>query len=41
MAKLIDDGADGIFTDRIDLLKDLLEQRGLWTAVRGSTPNGK
>ena len=41
MAKLIDDGVDGIFTDRIDLLKDLLEQRGLWTAVRGSTPNGK
>ena len=38
MAKLIDDGADGIFTDRIDLLKDLLEQRGLWTSVPGRGP---
>jgi glycerophosphoryl diester phosphodiesterase len=40
MAKLIDGGADGIFTDRIDLLKDLLQQRGLWTCVPDRSPNG-
>jgi hypothetical protein len=40
MAKLIDGGADGIFTDRIDLLKDLLEQRGLWASVHRA-PNGQ
>lgn len=39
MAELIDAGADGIFTDRIDILKDLLEQRGLWTSGRHSAPN--
>lgn len=39
MAELIDAGADGIFTDRIDILKDLLEQRGLWTSARDSAPN--
>jgi len=31
MMRLIDAGADGIFTDRIDLLKDVLVERGLWT----------
>ena len=30
MASLIDAGVDGIFTDRIDTLKDLLIQRRLW-----------
>jgi glycerophosphoryl diester phosphodiesterase len=40
MAKLIDGGADGIFTDRIDLLKDLLEQRGLWASAH-RPPNGQ
>jgi glycerophosphoryl diester phosphodiesterase len=31
MEKLIDAGVDGIFTDRIDTLKTVLTQRGLWT----------
>ena len=31
MERLIDAGVDGIFTDRIDTLKDVLVQRGLWT----------
>jgi glycerophosphoryl diester phosphodiesterase len=31
MEKLIDLGVDGIFTDRIDVLKDVLTERGLWT----------
>lgn len=31
MASLIDIGVDGIFTDRIDVLKDVLVSRGLWT----------
>jgi glycerophosphoryl diester phosphodiesterase len=30
MERLIDTGVDGIFTDRIDTLKDVLVQRGLW-----------
>lgn len=30
MTKLIDSGVDGIFTDRIDTLKTVLTQRGLW-----------
>lgn len=30
MHHLIDLGVDGIFTDRTDLLKDVLDQRGLW-----------
>jgi glycerophosphoryl diester phosphodiesterase len=29
--RLIDAGVDGIFTDRIDTLKDVLIRRGLWT----------
>src|SRR4249920_2501013 len=31
MERLIDEGVDGIFTDRIDTLKDVLIRRGLWT----------
>jgi glycerophosphoryl diester phosphodiesterase len=31
MVRLIEQGVDGIFTDRIDVLKDVLVQRGLWT----------
>jgi glycerophosphoryl diester phosphodiesterase len=30
MERLIDTGVDGIFTDRIDTLKDALVQHGLW-----------
>jgi glycerophosphoryl diester phosphodiesterase len=30
MERLIDAGVDGIFTDRVDRLKDVLTQRGLW-----------
>jgi glycerophosphoryl diester phosphodiesterase len=33
IAELIDAGADGIFTDRIDTLKSVLEQRSLWTGA--------
>ncbi len=31
MTRLVDAGVDGIFTDRVDTLKTVLEQRGLWT----------
>jgi glycerophosphoryl diester phosphodiesterase len=31
MERLIDIGVDGIFTDRIDTLKEVLIKRGLWT----------
>ena len=31
MERLIELGVDGIFTDRIDVLKNVLLQRGLWT----------
>ena len=30
MERLIDAGVDGIFTDRVDTLKDVLVRRGLW-----------
>jgi glycerophosphoryl diester phosphodiesterase len=30
MVRMIDAGVDGIFTDRTDLLKDVLRERGLW-----------
>jgi len=30
MERLIDAGVDGIFTDRVDTLKDVLTERGLW-----------
>ena len=32
MESLIDAGVDGIFTDRVDTLKDVLIKRGLWAA---------
>jgi glycerophosphoryl diester phosphodiesterase len=31
MERLIDAGVDGIFTDRIEVLKEVLLERGLWT----------
>jgi glycerophosphoryl diester phosphodiesterase len=31
MEKLIDLGVDGIFTDRVDVLKNVLTERGLWS----------
>ena len=41
MERLIDAGVDGIFTDRIDILKDVLIHRGLWTEDRsGARPTG-
>ena len=33
MERLIDLGVDGLVTDRIDILKDVLERRGLWEGV--------
>jgi len=36
MTRLIDLGVDGIFTDRIDVLKDVLVRRGLWTGPSGT-----
>ncbi len=35
ITKLIDAGADGIFTDRIDVLKEVLEKRSLWPSETG------
>jgi glycerophosphoryl diester phosphodiesterase len=35
MTRLIELGVDGIFTDRIDVLKDVLVRRGLWTGPAG------
>ncbi len=37
MAELLDLGVDGLFTDRTDLLKDVLEARGQWGPARGGT----
>lgn len=37
METLLDAGVDGIFTDRIDHLKDVLTGRGLWTASNSLT----
>lgn len=34
MERLIDLGVDGLVTDRIDVLKDVLQQRGLWEGTR-------
>jgi glycerophosphoryl diester phosphodiesterase len=31
MEELIDAGVDGVFTDRIDTLKNVLTEHGLWT----------
>jgi glycerophosphoryl diester phosphodiesterase len=33
MARLLDLGVDGIMTDRADVLRDLLVQRGQWPSV--------
>ena len=33
MERLIEAGVDGIFTDRIDILKSVLLDRGLWTRL--------
>jgi glycerophosphoryl diester phosphodiesterase len=30
MAAMLDTGVDGIFTDRTDVLKDVLRERGFW-----------
>ena len=35
MTRLIQLGVDGIFTDRIDVLKDVLVRHGLWTGPTG------
>jgi len=37
MDELLDRGVDGIFTDRTDLLKDVLEGRGQWWSAQGGT----
>jgi glycerophosphoryl diester phosphodiesterase len=34
MQELLDRGVDGIFTDRTDILRDVLMERGLWRADR-------
>lgn len=38
MERLIDAGVDGIFTDRIDTLKTVLTQRGLWAECEPEGP---
>lgn len=38
MEELLDRGVDGLFTDRTDLLKDVLEGRGQWWSAQGGTP---
>ena len=37
MTTLLDRGVDGIFTDRTDLLKDVLQGRGQWWSAQGGT----
>jgi glycerophosphoryl diester phosphodiesterase len=37
MVELLDRGVDGLFTDRTDLLKDVLQARGQWRSARGGT----
>lgn len=37
MHELLDRGVDGLFTDRTDLLKDVLEGRGQWWPAQGGT----
>ncbi|MCG8149900.1 glycerophosphodiester phosphodiesterase [Pimelobacter simplex] len=37
MDTLLDRGADGLFTDRTDVLKDVLQRRGQWWSARGGT----
>jgi glycerophosphoryl diester phosphodiesterase len=38
MAELLDLGVDGIITDRPDLLKEVMVERGVWA---GPAPKGK
>ncbi len=38
MTELLDRGVDGLFTDRTDLLKDVLQGRGQWWSSQGGTP---
>ncbi|WP_370289153.1 glycerophosphodiester phosphodiesterase family protein [Nocardioides sp.] len=35
MGELLDRGVDGLFTDRTDVLKDVLQARGQWWSARG------
>ncbi|WP_240044479.1 glycerophosphodiester phosphodiesterase [Nocardioides albidus] len=37
MTALLERGVDGIFTDRTDLLKDVLQGRGQWWSAQGGT----
>ena len=37
MNALLDRGVDGLFTDRTDVLKDVLEGRGQWWSAQGGT----
>lgn len=37
MTELLDRGVDGLFTDRTDLLKDVLQGRGQWWSSQGGT----
>lgn len=37
MVELLERGVDGLFTDRTDLLKDVLEGRGQWWSAQGGT----
>lgn len=37
MTELLDRGVDGLFTDRTDLLKDVLQGRGQWWSAQGGT----
>lgn len=37
MNALLDRGVDGLFTDRTDLLKDVLQGRGQWWSAQGGT----
>jgi glycerophosphoryl diester phosphodiesterase len=34
MRTLLDRGVDGIFTDRTDILRDVLIERGRWSGAR-------
>ena len=38
MRELLDKGVDGLFTDLTDLLRDVLEQQGLWPRGSGEGP---